>query len=111
MNCKNALVVFEEIPPRPAPQSQRFYRFYFAVILAFFPVFTAILWWLRWPHSVSLGDKIFLGGFSLISLPAGVFLVKAKSVSPSDNQERLRGLVLASWLILLVLRILEVRPR
>jgi len=31
--------VFDEIPPRPAPQSQRFYVFYFAVIFAFFPVF------------------------------------------------------------------------
>ena len=106
MTCKNALVVFEEIPPRPAPQSQRFYIFYFAVILAAFPVFSTTMWWVRWPHPLSLGDQIFLGGTALISLPSGMFLVAAKSATPSDNQERLRGLVQASFLVQLVLRIL-----
>ena len=109
MTCKNALDMFEEIPSRPAPQSQRFYIFYFAVFLAVFPVLSTIMWWVRWPHPLSLGDKIFLGGFALISLPSGVFLLTAKSATPIDNQERLRGLVWASWLVPLILRILELR--
>jgi len=83
--------------------------FYFAVFLAFFPVFSTLTWWFRWPHPLSFGDKVFLGGFALISLPSGVYLLRAKSATPSDNQERLRGLVWAMWLVQLVLRILEVR--
>jgi hypothetical protein len=106
MTCQNAQIVFEEIPPRPAPQSQRFYIFYFAVILAAFPVFATTMSWVRWPHPLSLGDKIFLGGVALISLPSGMFLLTAKAANPSDNQDRLRGLVRTSVVVQLVLRIL-----
>ena len=109
MTCKNAPVVFEEIPPRPAPKSQRFYMFYFAAILAVFPVVSAIMWWVRWPHPLSFGDKILLGGVAVTALPACVFLLTAQSTTPSDNQERLRGLVWAMWLVQLAFRILEVR--
>jgi hypothetical protein len=80
--------------------------FYFGAMLALFPVFSTIMWWVRWPGPLSLGDKIVFGGFALISLPSGVFLLTAKSSTPSDNQERLRGLVWASMLVQLVLRIL-----
>ena len=80
--------------------------FYFALLFAFLPIFSALMWWFRGPHSLSFGDKVFLGGFALISLPSGVFLLTAKSASPSDNQERLRGLFWASFLVQLVLRIL-----
>jgi hypothetical protein len=103
--------VFDEIPARPAPQSQRFYMFYFAVFFALFPVSSTIMWWFRWPYPLSLGDKIVLGSIALTSLPSGVLLLTAKSATPRDNQERLRNLTWASMLIQLVLQILEVRPR
>jgi hypothetical protein len=75
-------------------------------MLAVFPVFSTIMWWFRWPHPLSLDDKIFLGVCALISLPSGVFLLTAKSATPSDNQERLRGLFWAFMLVQLVLDIL-----
>jgi Mn2+/Fe2+ NRAMP family transporter len=83
----------------------------FAACFALFPVFSIILWWFRWPHPLSLSDKIFLGGFALISLPSGVLLVTAKSATPTDNQERLRGLDWVMVLVWVVLKILQIRPR
>jgi hypothetical protein len=69
------------------------------------------MWWFRWPHPLLFSDKIFLGGLALISLPSGLFLLKAKSATPSDNQERVRGLYWAWLLVWLALKILTVRPR
>jgi Mn2+/Fe2+ NRAMP family transporter len=109
--CENALVVFDEIPPRRAPRSERFYIFYFAILFAFFPFFSALMWWVRWPHSLLFSDKVYLVGLALISLPSGLFLLKAKSVTPSDNQERVRGLYWAWLLVWVVLKVLEIRPR
>jgi hypothetical protein len=103
--------MFDEIPPRPAPQSQRFYMFYFAGFFALFPIVSSLLWWLRWPHPLSFSDKIFLGAFALISLPSGVLLLIAKSATPTDNQERLRGLHWVMVLVWVVLKIVEIRPR
>jgi hypothetical protein len=31
-------------------------------MLAVFPVFSTIMWWARWPHPLSLDDKIFFAG-------------------------------------------------
>ena len=100
--CENALVVFEELPPRRAPRSQRFYICNFAVIFAFFPVSFAIIWPL-WPHPLSHEDKFILGGFALVSLLSGVFLLNAKSVTPRDKQERLWVLVSATMFVPLIL--------
>jgi len=83
----------------------------FAAIFAFLPVFATLLWWFRWPHPLLLSDKIFLGGFALISLTSGVLLLTAKSATPTDNQERLRGLHWVMVLVWVVLKILEIRPR
>ena len=102
MTCKNASVVFEELPPRRAPRSQRFYIFNFAFFFVFFPVLFAITWPL-WPHPLSLDDEFVLGGLGLISLLSAVFLLKAKSVTPRDNQERLWGLFVATMWVPLVL--------
>jgi len=102
--------VFDEIPPRSAPRSQRFYIFWFAVFFALFPVFAILLWWFR-PHTLSLTDEIFLGGFALVSLFSGVLLLTAKSVTTTDNQERLRGLRWVMVLVWIFLKILEIRPR
>jgi heme/copper-type cytochrome/quinol oxidase subunit 3 len=109
MTCENALVVFDEIPPRRAPLSQRFYMFNFAGFFALYAVFPTIMWWFRWPHPLSLNDKIALGSIAPILLLSGAFLLTAKSATPRDNQERFRGLVWASMLVQLFLRILEVR--
>ena len=103
--------MFDEIPPRPAPRSQRFYIVSFAVFFAFLPVFATLMWWFRWPHPLSFSDKIFLGCFALISLPSGVLLLIAKSATPTDNQERLSGLKWVMVLVWVVLKILQVRPR
>jgi hypothetical protein len=94
--------VFDEIPPRRAPRSQRFYIFNFVFIFAFFPVLFAITWPLWW-HRLSIEDKFVLGGFALISLLSGVFLLNAKSVSPRDNQDRLWGLFVATIWVPLIL--------
>ena len=96
--CKNALVVFDEIPPRKAPRSQRFYIFNFAFVSAFFPVLFAITWPL-WRHPLSHEDRFVLGGFAFVSLLSGAFLLNAKSVTPRDNQERLWYLLSATILV------------
>ena len=85
--------------------------FYFAVFFALFPVFSIITCWFRWPHPLLLSDKISMGGFALISLPSGLLLLTAKSATPTDNQERLRGLHWVMVLVWVVLKILQVRPR
>jgi hypothetical protein len=96
--CKNALVVFEEIPPRRAPRSQRFYIFNFAFVSALFPVLLAITWPL-WPHPLSHEGRLVLGGFAFFSLLSGTLLLNAKSVTPRDNQERLWYLLSAAILV------------
>lgn len=99
--CEN-VVVFEEIPPRRAPRTQRFYIYNFAFFFAFSPVLLAITWSL-WPHPLSLEDKFVFGGFGFISLLSGVFLLNAKSVAPRDNQERLWYLISATMLVPIIL--------
>lgn len=96
--CKNALVVFEEVPPRRAPRSQRFYIFNFAFVSALFPVLLAITWPL-WPHPLSHEGRLVLGGFAFFSLLSGTLLLNAKSVTPRDNQERLWYLLSAAILV------------
>ena len=85
--------------------------FYFAVFSAFFPAFYILTSWFRWPHPLLLSDKIFLGGFALISLVSGALLLNAKSAAPIDNQDRLRGLHWLMALVWAVLKILESRLR
>ena len=83
--------------------------FYFGALFAFLPVLLTFMWWFRWPHPLSFGDKIVLVGFALISLPSGMFLLTAKSTTPSDNQERLKSLFWALFLVQIALQILSVR--
>ena len=96
--------MFDEIPPPRAPRSQQFYTLNFAAIFAFFPILLAVTWNLV-PHPLSLNDKFVLGGFALISLLSGVFLLNANSVTPRDNQE-LWGLVWATMPVLVILDVL-----
>jgi hypothetical protein len=93
--------VFDEIPPRRPPRSQRFYISNFEFFFAFSPVLLAITWPL-WPHPLSLEDKFVLGSFAFISLLSGVFLLNAKSVTLRDNQERLWYLFSATMFIPLI---------
>lgn len=102
--------MFDEIPPRRAPRSQRFYTFNFAFISAFSPVLFAITWPL-WRHPLSFEDKFVLGGFALISLLSGVFLLNAKSVTPMDNQDRLRGLFAATIWTPLIMEVFSLALR
>lgn len=102
--------MFEELPPRQAPRSQRFYTFNFAFCFAFWPVLLAIVWPLL-PHPLSLEDMFVLGSFAFNSLLSGVFLLKAKSVTPRDNQERLWYLISASMLVPFILHVLSLALR
>ena len=86
--CKNTLVVFEEIPPRQPPRSQRFYIFNFAVFFAFFLVGSAIAWFCWSGNPVSVIRKIDSAILVLCSLISGVFLLTAKTAHPRTNQER-----------------------
>jgi hypothetical protein len=70
--------------------------------------FSTMLWFL-WSDPLSLRDKIVLGSFALTALLSGGLLLTAKSVTPSDNQDRFKGLFWASLLVQVFLRILEVR--
>ena len=106
MTCKNALVVFDEIPPRRAPRSQRFYIFNFAGFFAVDAVFSMIIWWFRWPHPLSLSDKIAIRSFALCSLISGVFLLTAKS-APRTNQERLWVLFNTGMIVPMILEVLS----
>jgi hypothetical protein len=107
MTCKNALVVFDEIPPRQAPRSQRFYIFNFAAFFAVDAVFSMIIWWFRWPHPLSLSDKIAIGSFALYSLISGVFLLTAKSAAPRTNQGRLWVLFNTGMIVPMILEVLS----
>jgi hypothetical protein len=63
-----ALVVFEEIPPRRASRSQRFYMFNFAVYFALCLVGSAIAWFCWSGNPLSVIRKIDSGSFVLCSL-------------------------------------------
>jgi hypothetical protein len=108
MTCKNALVVFDEIPTRRAPRSQQFYMFHFAAYVVLFLVGSAIAWlcWSGNPQSVI--RKIESGSFVLGSLISGVFLLTAQSATPVTNQERFWVLFNTMMIAPMILGVLDV---
>jgi len=105
--CKNALVVFEEIPPRQAPRSQRFYIFNFAVYFALFLIGSAIAWFCWSGNPLSVFRKIDSGIFVLCSLVSGVFLLTARSAHPRTNQERFWALFNTGMVVPIILGVLS----
>jgi hypothetical protein len=102
--------VFDEIPPRKAPRSQRFYIVSFAFFSVFSPALIAVTWsW--WPHPLRHEDMFVLGGFAFGSLLSVAFLLNAKSVTPRDNQERLWYLLLATYLAPRIMAVLSLALR
>jgi len=107
MTCKNALVVFDEIPPPREPElSQQKAVFYFAVLFVFYFA-TSVILWMCLGHPLSVGDKIALGNIVLGSLLSGVFLLTAKSATPQDNRSRLLVLRRAIILGLMIAGVVE----
>lgn len=105
MTCKNALVVFDEIPPRRKPLSQVQYTFYFGV---YFVLFLALSAWFRRsgnpPSVIREIDSVFSVLGLLIS---GVFLLTAKSATPETNQARHRVFFIAMMPVLIILDVLR----
>jgi hypothetical protein len=108
MTCKNALVVFDEIPARRRETlSLGQAIFWFAYWVALFVVSSAIAWF-RWSENpLSVIRKIHLGVFVLGSLISGVFLFTAKSATPETNRKRLWVLFITINLVGLMVDILR----
>jgi hypothetical protein len=99
--------VFEEIPSRAEPSSQRRAIKFFAVIFASFLAGSVIAWF-RWSgHPLSISRKIASGEFVFGLVISGVFLLTAKSVTPEGNQKRLWGLLWALMLVQLIHDVLQ----
>ena len=96
--------MFEEIPSRPAPPSQRTAIIGFAAIFVFFFVGSAVAWF-RWSRPLSVVRKVTAAEFGIGLVVAGVCLLTARRVAPEDNQRRLRDLL---WAILLLQIVIDV---
>jgi hypothetical protein len=98
--------MFEEIPFRPAPPSQRTAIVSFGIYFAIFLTASAIAWF-RWSSPLSLSRKIAVAEFIMGGVLSGIFLVTAKSASPEANQKRMWALFFAIWLPQLIIDVLQ----
>jgi hypothetical protein len=105
MACKNALVMFEEIPRAPELSQQKAIFSFGVLFVVYFA--SSIGLWFCLGHPLSVGDKIALGNFVLGSLFSGLFLSTAKSATPQDNHRRVIVLRRATLLGLLLAGVVQ----
>jgi hypothetical protein len=99
--------MFEEIPTRPAPPTQKTARRAFAISFASFLI-ASVFAWFRWAgHPLSLTREMATAEFILGSMLSGVFLLTAKSAAPEDNRKRLWVLFWALMTFQLLIDVLQ----
>jgi hypothetical protein len=90
--------MFNEIPPRPAPPSQRLTIVGFSIFFASF-LGGLVLDWFLWSGPMSLTRKIITAEYVVGGVLSAVFLLTAKSVTPENNQKRMWALLIAMFLV------------